>query len=693
MRMTRSTSGRAFGVALLVLAAIGVIGYRNTTELDRHFNWVEHTYETRAQLQELNASLLTCETARRGFSITGDELELERFEEAVTGGRASVAKLRVLTADNPSQQTRLDDLEPRVKARTETLAALVAARRNALDHAAEQVSTREGTRQSAAIQRAIGAMDAEEARLLDRRAADMRLGNRRTTFVVALGTLVGFGILIAVFQVLRREVAARARGEARLREWGRIFDHAGWGIATASIDGGGLTLVNPAFAGMHGLQGDEHELHGRALVDLVVPEHREAMADALVRARATGHSALESSHVAPGGRKRAVAVDIARLDGDDVSPASLVINVQDITERQDAERDRDRFFELSIDIIAVANLDGSFVRVNPSFEAVLGYTAREITSRPFIDFVHPDDVDLTNRESARLSEGQRAIGFENRYRCKDGSFRWLEWTVAPDLENHLLFAVARDTTASKAATAEIAALNVQLVQRIQAVTIVNEELETFSYSVSHDLRSPLRGIDGFSQALLEDYGDVLDANAVGYLDRIRAATQRMGHLIDDLLKLSKITRASLQRQPTDVSALARSIVTSLREAEPAREIAIEVADDLRASADPQLLEIALENLLRNAWKFTTKVEHPRIQVGAHVTADGARGFFVKDNGAGFDMVYADKLFGAFQRLHAASEFSGTGIGLATVRRIVTRHDGRVWADSRAGEGASFFITL
>ena len=693
MPLTRSSSGAAFGVALLVLAGIGVIGYRNTTALDRHFDWVEHTYDTRAELQQLNASLLAVETSRRGFSITGDEAELERFEEGVTSGRASVTKLRALTADNPSQQTRLDELDRLVNARTEKLATLVAARRNVLDPAAEQTATRQGTLQSAAIQRAIGAMDAEESLLLVRRAGDMRRGNRQTTLATALGTIVGFGILIAVFQVLRREIAARARGAARLREWGRIFEHAGWGIGTASIDGGALTLVNPAFTAMHGLQGDEQELKGRALVDLVVPAHREATVDALARARATGHSAIESSHVAPGGRKRAVAVDISRLDGDDISPASLVINVQDITERQEAERDRDRFFELSIDLIAVASVDGSFLRVNPSFESVLGYSASELTSRPFTDFVHPDDVDLTNRESARLATGERTKCFENRYRCKDGSYRWLQWTVAPDLENHLLFAVARDTTASKAASAEIAALNVQLEQRIQAVTVVNEELETFSYSVSHDLRSPLRGIDGFSQALLEDYGPVLDATAVGYLGRIRTATQRMGNLIDDLLKLSKITRANLQRQPTDVSALARSIVTSLRDAEPTRNVTIDVADDLRASADPQLLEIALENLLGNAWKFTSKVEHPHIEVGAYETADGERGFFVKDNGAGFDMIYAAKLFGAFQRLHPASEFSGTGIGLATVRRIVTRHDGRVWADSRAGEGATFFITL
>jgi PAS domain S-box-containing protein len=690
VRLTRSTSAAAFAVGLLVLAAIAVIGFRTTRELDDALGWVEHTHETCTQLQGLSVALLEVEAARRGFSLTGEDAELAHFEAAVGQTQSSVVNLRVLTSDNPSQNRRLDDLAPLVRRRVEGLVAAVAARRNNLDRAFERQSTLEGTQESEAIQRAIAVIDAEEQRLLLVRAADARRRSERTSVAIALGTVVGFAILIVVFALLLHEIAARVGGEERLRAWGRIFDHAGWGIATASIDGA-LELVNPAFAVMHGLA--EQELKGRPLVGRVAPEHREATIAALARARSSGHAKLESSHLTQAGARRAVAVDIARIDGEGTLPPTFVINVQDITERKDAERDRDRFFELSIDLIAVADSGGTFLRVNPSFEAVLGYAPAEITARPFIDFVHPDDRAATIRETQQLAAGARTIGFENRYRCKDGSYCWLEWTAAPDIENGLLFAIARDATASKAATAEIAALNLQLEERIQAVTAVNEELETFSYSVSHDLRAPLRSIDGFSQALIEDYAGVLDATAVGYLDRVRAATQRMGQLIDDLLKLSKITRATLERKTTDISAVARSIIKDLRAAEPDRKLVIEVADDLHASADPQLLEIALENLLRNAWKFTSKVAHPHIEVGAHATAEGTQEFFVKDNGAGFDMAYAPKLFGAFQRLHAASDFPGTGIGLATVRRIITRHDGRVWADSRSGKGATFFFTL
>jgi signal transduction histidine kinase len=221
---------------------------------------------------------------------------------------------------------------------------------------------------------------------------------------------------------------------------------------------------------------------------------------------------------------------------------------------------------------------------------------------------------------------------------------------------------------------------------------VNRELETFSYSVAHDLRAPLRGIDGFSQALLEDHGDRLDASGKDALQRVRAASQRMAQLIDDLLKLSRVTRSELHREPVDLSALARTIVADLQKAQPDREVIVVIAEGLAANGDPRLLRAVLENLLANAWKFTAKQPRARIEFGM-TRHDGGRAYFVRDDGAGFDMAYADKLFGAFQRLHASSDFPGTGIGLATVQRIVHRHGGRVWAEGAVGRGATFYFTL
>ena len=220
----------------------------------------------------------------------------------------------------------------------------------------------------------------------------------------------------------------------------------------------------------------------------------------------------------------------------------------------------------------------------------------------------------------------------------------------------------------------------------------SKELEAFSYSVAHDLRAPLRGIDGFSQALLEDCVDRLDADGKKYLKHIREAAQEMGELIDDLLNLSRVTRAELRRERVDVSELVRSVLERLRESQPDRQVELVVQDGLLAQADPRLLEVALMNLLGNAWKFTGKREAVRIEfavkAGEHPPV-----YLVRDNGAGFDGKFADKLFGVFQRLHAAHEFEGTGIGLATVQRIVRRHGGRVWAEAEVDRGATFYFTL
>ena len=236
-------------------------------------------------------------------------------------------------------------------------------------------------------------------------------------------------------------------------------------------------------------------------------------------------------------------------------------------------------------------------------------------------------------------------------------------------------------------------LETRVKERTTELQATNAELEAFCYSVSHDLRAPLRSIDGFSNALLEDFPKEVPEEARRYLARIRGSTQRMGQLIEDLLSLSKVSRGELARRDVDVAELARAVVADLQAREPSRKVEVSIWDGMQANADPRLLRAALENLIGNAWKFTARAEQAaRIEIG--VLRDGAQStFFVRDNGAGFDMRYAGKLFGAFQRLHSANEYQGTGIGLATVQRIVHRHGGRIWADAKPGKGAVFFFTL
>ena len=233
----------------------------------------------------------------------------------------------------------------------------------------------------------------------------------------------------------------------------------------------------------------------------------------------------------------------------------------------------------------------------------------------------------------------------------------------------------------------------QLVaERIAELQAANEQLEAFSYSVAHDLRAPLRSITSFSQALQDDHAEQLDPGGLEYLTHIRRAAQRMGHLIDDLLNLSRVTRAQLRRERVDLSAVARAVVARLRFMQPERDVEVIIEDGLTANADPRLVDIVLTNLLGNAWKFTSKRARARIELAA-IPGESPTTYVVRDNGVGFDPAQAGRLFGVFQRLHPAHEFDGTGVGLATVQRLIQRHGGKVWAEGEVDRGASLYFTL
>jgi DNA-binding response OmpR family regulator len=265
-----------------------------------------------------------------------------------------------------------------------------------------------------------------------------------------------------------------------------------------------------------------------------------------------------------------------------------------------------------------------------------------------------------------------------RKQFEDENRRIREDLLAKELE-------ATEARASRA-LAETRAILVDELER------KNKELEAFSYSVSHDLRAPLRGIDGFSRALLDDYAEVLDDRGKDYLKRVRNGAQRMGELIEDMLQLFRISRAEMASEPVSLTRLARAVAGDLARADPGRSVDVCVQDGLVATGDANLLRIVFENLIGNAWKFAGKVQEPRIDVGVAETGV-ERAFFVRDNGAGFDMTYAEKLFRPFQRLHDVTEFPGTGIGLATVHKVIERSGGRVWAEGAVGRGATFFFTL
>ncbi len=344
------------------------------------------------------------------------------------------------------------------------------------------------------------------------------------------------------------------------------------------------------------------------------------------------------------------------------------------------------------------------VLFNHGAEVIFGYNASEILGQP-LDRLLPERFGTTHHrhmhnfaaapETGRLMSKRREI----LGRRKDGTEFPAEASISKLTEKGRTFftTILHDVTKRKQNEAEIRHLNENLerkvIERTVELAAANKELEAFSYSVSHDLRAPLRSIDGFSQALLEDYAGSLDNRARDYLNRVRAATQRMGHLIDDMLMLSNVTRTEMRRETADLSALAADVLADLQKNEPERKIDWHIEPGLIAQGDAHLLRVVLVNLLSNAWKFTSKTANAKIEFGAMRNTEGMPEFFVRDNGAGFDTAYADKLFGAFQRLHLTSEFPGTGIGLATVQRIVHRHGGQVRGAGVPGQGATFYFTL
>ncbi len=383
--------------------------------------------------------------------------------------------------------------------------------------------------------------------------------------------------------------------------------------------------------------------------------------------------------------------------------------IHDITERRQAEaalrageqRLRAIFDNAGVGIVEVDTEESRFIAANNRVLEILGYRREELLGITVHDLTAPEDWDRSDKMNMELIKGQRdRFDYEKRYLKRDGSPCWVHVTVSAvrDAGGEYLRSIAtiEDISERKQAEETIRQLNQELEQRVVERTAqleaTNKELEAFAYSVSHDLRAPLRGIDGFSQALLEDYADKLDNEGQNYLRRVRAASQRMGHLIDDLLALSRLTRSEMRRERINLSELAQVVAEELRQAEPDRPVEFVIAGDIVAQGDAQLIRVALENLFGNAWKFTAKRPSARIEFGT-IAHNSRPAYFVRDDGAGFDMAYADRLFGPFQRLHTPAEFAGTGIGLATVQRIIHRHGGEVWAEGAVEQGATFYFTL
>jgi PAS domain S-box-containing protein len=499
------------------------------------------------------------------------------------------------------------------------------------------------------------------------------------------------------------DITELKRAEQALKEseekFSKAFRSSPNTIVITTLKEGRFIEVNDSFTDLTGYT--REEVIGNTAIDFNLwadPEDRDRMLRILKRdGRVHNH---EFNFRVKSGEIRTWTFSAELID---IGPEPCMISMtMDITEQKraqetikESEEKFSKAFHSSPAAISISLLsDGSFIEINNSYTQITGYTRKELIGHNAEEYNMWAKAEQKDSMVNKMQNREKMNNEEYEFRSKSGKIK----TMLVSSEYLTLggkpcvLVASTDITERKKTEEKLKETLKDLEHSSAQLAATNKELETFSYSVSHDLRSPLRSIDGFSQALLEDYEDSLDEIGKDYLNRLRTASQKMGELIDGLLKLSRLTRGQMHQEEVDLSTLVEEITSRLHENEPKRKVDFIIRKGLVAQGDRELLRALFENLLGNAWKFTSKSEKARIEFG--ITKNGKKTtYFINDNGAGFDMVYADKLFGAFQRLHDASEFAGTGIGLATVLRIINRHGGNIWAKGAVDKGATFYFTL
>lgn len=698
-RARRSGLLIGFAAALVLLVLLGLAVLHNARLLVENNRRVNHTHEVIERLGSTLSAVQDLETGSRGYLLTGNPAFLEPAEDAPQAARRHVSLLRELVADNPAQLHRLDAMARLIEDKFgSTERQLELYRLRGEDEAQRLVARGEGKRLMDEIRDTVAEMETEERRLLGLRQARAEASTGRTLLALATGLTACVGSLIAIFVLLRREIRARTQLAAQLRrsEESLAVTLSSIGDGVLATDTRGLiTMLNPVAEELTGWR--QAEARGRPIAEVFRIIHEGTRAPAplpVEEVLTTGEIRGLANHTAlisRDGTERAIADSAAPIRDAAGNVLGVVLVFRDVTESRRAQAQLDRFFELSLDFLCIASADGYFKRASPAVTDILGWSVEEFLATPFMEQIHPDDRASATKEMERQAAGEKVMHFECRFRHKDGTWRLLAWRSSP--YDGLMYASARDVTEARQAEARIYDLNRVLQQRAAQLEAANRELESFSYSVSHDLRAPLRHVQGYVEMLAREAQAGLSDKGRRYLNTIAEAAREMGVLIDDLLAFSRMGRTEMHQAVVDPRPLVTEVRLMLEPDTQGRNIHWILGDLPPVRADAAMLRQVLANLVGNAVKYTRKRPEAVIEIGFSGVEEERLVFFVRDNGAGFDMKYADKLFGVFQRLHRTDEFEGTGIGLASVRRIIGRHGGRTWAQARVGEGATFFFTL
>ena len=697
--------------------------------------WYVHTKDVIAETESVSADLLDAEASIRGYVVTGDPAFRERFECATQGIPNALGRVRILVQDNPVQRARAMEMGAKAEEKISFLAITEQLMNNgARNQAIERIRAGEGLRLMNEFRQAKDSFLQDEQRLDVERRAVVQSAWQRFNWLLVAGS--GIDLFLAVILTIlfsggiskrlaaltenakaiaqgkplnapvqgRDEIAhldqvfrdmAKAVQEAARKE--RVIFENSLDIICVTDSASKFLRMSPSSLKIWGYRPEE--MIGKRLKQFLHPDEVEKTRAAVKKLRSTRELRDFENRFC---HKDGSIVHMLWSAWWSETDQLVFAMARDITERKLTEaallESEERYrllFENNPQPVWVYDLETlAILAVNPAAILNYGYSREEFLSMTIKDIRPPEDIPALLKKLSTASSGEVDDAGSWRHRKKDGGIIDVEITshrLILDGRNAEIV-IANDITSRKQAAAAISRLNEHLEHRSIQLEQANKELEAFSYSVSHDLRAPLRAIDGFSRMLLEDYSDKIDVDGRRLLEVVRKNAQNMGHLIDDLLALSRLGRKTVDAAPIDMRELATSVVEELNGSATTRKSDFKIRNIPSASGDRALMRQVFVNLLSNAKKYSSLKDEPVIEVGGN-TQNGNHIYYVKDNGAGFDMKYANKLFGVFQRLHGPEEFEGTGVGLAIVQRIIQRHGGKVWAEGKVNEGATFYFTL